>query len=58
MRAGNYSIERGITPQQLLERMLKGESVMEVVRITEGWTFRQMREALAQAPSLKPPRRT
>jgi UPF0755 protein len=53
MRAGNYSIERGITPQQLLERMLRGESVMEVVRITEGWTFKQMREALAQAPSLK-----
>jgi UPF0755 protein len=53
MRAGNYSIERGITPPQLLERMLKGESLMEVVRITEGWTFKQMREALAQAPSLK-----
>lgn len=53
MRAGNYSIERGTTPQQLLERMLRGESVMEVVRITEGWTFKQMREALAQAPSLK-----
>ncbi len=53
MRAGNYSIERGITPQQLLERMLRGESVMEVVRITEGWTFKQMREALAQAPLLK-----
>jgi UPF0755 protein len=54
MRAGNYSIERGITPPQLLERMLRGESIMEVVRITEGWTFKQMRDALAQAPSLKP----
>jgi UPF0755 protein len=54
MRAGNYSIDRGITPQQLLDRMLKGESLMEVVRITEGWTFKQMREALAQAPSLRP----
>ena len=53
MRAGNYNIERGITPPQLLERMLRGESLMEVVRITEGWTFKQMREALAQAPSLK-----
>ncbi len=53
MRAGNYSIERGITPPQLLDRMLRGESLMEVVRITEGWTFKQMREALAQAPSLK-----
>jgi UPF0755 protein len=54
MRAGNYSVDRGITPQQLLERMVRGESLMEVVRITEGWTFRQMREALAQAPHLRP----
>jgi UPF0755 protein len=54
MRAGNYSIERGVTPQQLLDRMLKGESLMEVVRVIEGWTFRQMREALAAAPHLKP----
>jgi len=54
LRAGNYSIERGTTPQQLLDRMIKGESLMEVVRVTEGWTFKQMREALAQAPHLKP----
>jgi UPF0755 protein len=54
MRAGNYSIERGTTPQQLLERMVKGESLMEVVRVIEGWTFKQMREALAAAPHLKP----
>jgi UPF0755 protein len=54
MRAGNYSIDRNVTPQQLLDRMLKGESLMEVVRVIEGWTFKQMREALAQAPHLKP----
>ena len=53
MRAGNYSIERGTTPPQLLDRMVKGESVMEVVRVIEGWTFKQMREALAAAPHLK-----
>jgi UPF0755 protein len=54
MKAGNYSIDRGTTPRQLLERMLKGESLMEVVRVIEGWTFKQMREALSQAPHLKP----
>ncbi len=54
MRAGSYSIERGTTPRQLLERMVRGESMMEVVRIIEGWTFKQMREALTAAPSLRP----
>jgi UPF0755 protein len=54
IRAGVYSIERGTTPQQLLDRMLRGEAQMEAVRIIEGWTFKQMREALAQAPALRP----
>jgi UPF0755 protein len=54
IKAGVYSIERGTTPQQLLDRMLRGESQMEAVRIVEGWTFKQMREALAQTPQLQP----
>ena len=54
MRAGTYAIERGTTPRQLLDRMLRGEQQMETVRIIEGWTFAQMREALAKAPALKP----
>jgi UPF0755 protein len=53
MRAGTYAIERGTTPRQLLDRMLRGEQQMEVVRVVEGWTFAQMREALARAPGLK-----
>ena len=54
MRAGTYAIEQGTTPRQLLDRMLRGEQQMEAVRIIEGWTFAQMREALAKAPALKP----
>jgi len=54
IRAGHYEFERGITPRQLLDRMIKGESQFEVVRVVEGWTFAQMRTALASAPALKP----
>lgn len=54
MRAGTYAIERGTTPRQLLDRLLRGEQLMETVRIIEGWTFTQMREALAGAPGLRP----
>jgi UPF0755 protein len=53
LRAGTYAIERGTTPRQLLERLLRGEQQMETVRIIEGWTFAQMRAALAVAPGLK-----
>jgi UPF0755 protein len=54
IRAGHYQIDRQVTPRQLLDRLVKGESQFEVVRIIEGWTFAQMRAALAAAPSLRP----
>jgi UPF0755 protein len=54
IRAGQYNFEREITPRQLLERLLRGEQQFETVRIVEGWTFAQMRAALADAPALKP----
>jgi UPF0755 protein len=54
IKAGHYEFERGITPRVLLDRMVKGESQFEIVRVIEGWTFAQMRAALASAPALKP----
>lgn len=53
IRAGSYEISAGTTPRQLLDRMVRGDEVMEVVRVIEGWTFRQMRAALAAAPHLR-----
>jgi UPF0755 protein len=54
IRAGSYAIEPGTTPTQLLNKMVRGDEVLETVRLTEGWTLRQFREALAKAPTLKP----
>ncbi|MES2957837.1 MAG: endolytic transglycosylase MltG [Pseudomonadota bacterium] len=54
IRAGSYEIETGVTPQALLDKMVRGDEVLESVRLAEGSTFSQMREALARAPSLKP----
>ncbi len=54
IRAGSYEVESGITPRQLLAKMVQGAETMEQVRVIEGWTLRQMRSALAQAPHLKP----
>lgn len=54
IRAGSYAIDRATTPRVLLEMMVRGDETLETVRIIEGWTFAQMRAALAAAPSLKP----
>ncbi len=53
IRAGTYEIEKGATPRTLLAKMVQGDEAMESVRLIEGWTFRQWRAALTQAPHLK-----
>lgn len=52
IRAGSYAATPGTTPLQLLERMIEGDELLQSVRFIEGWTFAQMREALARAPHL------
>jgi UPF0755 protein len=54
IRAGSYEVETGITPRRLLAKMVQGDEALEQVRFIEGWTLRQLRAALAQAPHLKP----
>jgi UPF0755 protein len=54
IRAGSYAVETGITPRTLLFKMVQGDETLETVRLTEGWTLRQFRQALAKAPQLKP----
>ena len=52
-RAGSYEIERGTSARSLLQRLVQGDEAFERVRVVEGWTFRQLRAALAAAPHLK-----
>jgi UPF0755 protein len=54
IRAGSYAVGTGVTPTELLNKMVRGDEVLETVRLTEGWTLRQFREALAKAPTLEP----
>lgn len=53
IRAGSYQIGRGATPRDLLDKMVRGDEVMSKVTLIEGWTFRQFRDALRTADSLK-----
>ena len=54
IRAGSYEIGRDITPQSLLNKMVRGDTSLATVRLLEGWTFRQFRAELAKAEGLKP----
>jgi len=54
IRAGSYEIGRGTTPMSLLNKMVRGDETLAVVRLIEGWTFKQLRSELAKADSLKP----
>jgi len=53
IRAGSYEIHQGATPRELLAKMVRGDEVLEQLRLIEGWTFHQWRAALAAAPALK-----
>ncbi|NDH53860.1 MAG: endolytic transglycosylase MltG [Betaproteobacteria bacterium] len=52
IKAGSYEIERGTTPRGLLRKLVDGEESLFTLTLVEGWTFRQVRAALAAAPQL------
>lgn len=54
IKAGSYELEAGITPWGLLRKLVRGEEALRSLTLVEGWTFRQVRDALAKAESLKP----
>jgi UPF0755 protein len=53
IRAGSYEIGAGTTPIRLLDKMVRGDETLAVLRFAEGWTFRQIRAELARAEGLK-----
>jgi len=53
MRAGRYEIKRGMRIADVIDRLVRGETLKEKLTVVEGWTFREMRAALAAHPQLK-----
>lgn len=47
IRAGYYAIAPGTTPRTLLDKLVRGEQSLHTITFVEGWTFRQMRAAMA-----------
>nr|WP_025917583.1 endolytic transglycosylase MltG [Herminiimonas sp. CN] len=53
IKAGSYELKPGATPRTLLRQLVRGQFAQESLVIIEGWTFRQMRRAVAEHPGLK-----
>ena len=53
IKAGSYELKPGTTPQRLITQLARGEFAQESLTIIEGWTFKQMRQAMANHPGLK-----
>lgn len=46
VKAGTYSVEPGVTPWEVMRKIRKGDVAQSDIVFIEGWTFRQIREAL------------
>lgn len=53
LKAGGYQAINGDTPWLLLERMARGDMTQRQITFLEGWTFRQIRQALRDNPDVK-----
>src|SRR3989442_9170227 len=46
IKAGSYQVSAGVTPLLLIRKITRGDYAQAEIRFVEGWTFRQMRDAM------------
>ncbi|MCB1561369.1 MAG: endolytic transglycosylase MltG, partial [Xanthomonadales bacterium] len=52
LQVGEYALGHGLTPAGLLRKLASGKVIQHRFTIVEGWTFRQLRAALAADPTV------
>ena len=52
IKAGEYQLEEGQSPKQLVELFSRGASKLYSLTLIEGWTFRQVLQAVRDDPVL------
>ncbi|MEM1244637.1 MAG: endolytic transglycosylase MltG [Pseudomonadota bacterium] len=52
LQAGEYEFTDQMTPMEILMKMVRGEVKHYDITLVEGWTFKQIKAALALAPKL------
>ena len=53
LKAGFYEFDRPVTPLELLRKITQGDYSLVSITLVEGWTFRQVRKALADEPGIE-----
>lgn len=53
LRAGEYRLDPGTTPRQLLQMVVAGRVVQYQLTLLEGWTFAQIMDAVRSSPVLQ-----
>lgn len=51
--SGEYRINAGTTPEEFYQQLVAGKVVQHALTIVEGWSFRQMIDALNAQPQIK-----
>ncbi len=53
LKAGEYALASGLTPRGLLDQLAAGRVIQYRFTIVEGWTFAQLRQALATVTEIE-----
>ncbi len=53
IKAGEYAIPPGTTPQSLLDLLVSGQVIQRQMTIIEGWSFRELLQAVMDSPLLR-----
>lgn len=53
LKAGEYRFDANLSPNQILDKITRGDIVRRAVRLIDGHEFKLFRQALAQAEALK-----
>ncbi|MBC3875439.1 endolytic transglycosylase MltG [Undibacterium flavidum] len=53
LKAGSFELQTQETPQQLLKKIVEGKFSLTSLSVIEGWSFKQMRNAIDAHPSIK-----
>ncbi len=53
IKAGSYSVNQGVTPLQLLDKLTRGLVTQGELTLVEGWSFRQWRSRMDRHPDLR-----
>lgn len=53
IKAGNYQLDREISPLQLARKITRGDVSQNEIAFIEGWNFRQIRKVLNEHPAIR-----